>query len=184
MSGPALARLFVALELPDEVRSSLAAWARRARRGRAAVRLVDSEMLHVTLCFLGSRALDEVDVLADAVAGCARAVGELSLGAPLWLPTRRPRVLAVEVHDGTGALGELQATLAAALAEAVGWEPDKRRFRPHVTVARMRQGAAPRERELEPTPALRFQGQALTLYRSFLSPSGSVYQPLEQVELG
>jgi hypothetical protein len=42
---------------------------------------------------------------------------------------------------------------------------------------------APRERILGATPALRFQPAALVLYRSWLSPSGSGYEPLAQVAL-
>lgn len=181
-AGPR-ARLFAALDLPGPVRAELAGWARRARRGNAAVRLVEPEMLHVTLCFLGSRPVGEVAALAEAVASAGRPVGELSLGAPLWLPPRRPRVLAVEVHDEQGELDALQGDVARALAGTVDWTPERRRFRPHVTVARMREGTAPRERELEPTPSLVFAGEAVTLYRSWLSRSGATYEALERLAL-
>ena len=50
-------------------------------------------------------------------------------------------MLTVEVADATGALLALQERVVAALVEAVGYEPDRRRFRPHVTVARVRRGA-------------------------------------------
>jgi 2'-5' RNA ligase len=180
----ARARLFAALDLPGPVRGELAGWSRRARCGNAAVRLVDSEMLHVTLCFLGWRSLEEVPALGKALADAARSVAGLGLGAPLWLPPRRPRVLAVEVHDELGELGGLQGDVARAVSAAVDWEQEKRRYRPHVTVARMREGAAPRERELEPTPALGFSGEAVTLYRSWLAPAGATYESLERVALG
>jgi 2'-5' RNA ligase len=183
VSSPAHARLFAALDLPEAARQELAGWGRRARRGNASVRLVDPEMLHLTLCFLGRRPLAELPALAQALADAAQPVGELELGAPLWLPPRRPRVLAVEVHDGLGQLADLQGDVARMLSATSGWEPEKRRFRPHVTVARMREGTAPRERALEPTPMLGFAGEALTLYRSRLAPSGATYEPLERVAL-
>ena len=66
---------------------------------------------------------------------------DLALGDALWLAPRRPHVLTVEVADATGALLALQERVVAALVEAVGYEPDRRRFRPHVTVARVRRGA-------------------------------------------
>ena len=47
---------------------------------------------------------------------CGRVVGELSLGAPLWLPPRRPRALAVEVRDESGALLALKGDVLNALA--------------------------------------------------------------------
>jgi 2'-5' RNA ligase len=181
------ARLFVALDLPGEVRDAMAGWARRARRGSASMRLVDVEMLHVTLCFLASRPLAEVPAVGEAVAAVGLAAGAvegLSLGAPLWLPPRRPRVLAVEVHDPDERLGELQRDLVRAVSDAIDWQAERRRFRPHVTVARMREGTAPRDRALEPTPALVFAGEAVTLYRSWLAPDGASYEVLERVELG
>jgi 2'-5' RNA ligase len=183
----ATARLFIAADPPEAVRRELARWARTALGQRDGVRRVEPEALHVTLCFLGHRPLEEADELAAAVLGCAGATpvggGELEVGAPAWLPPRRPRVLAVELHDGSGALGELQAEVVAAVARAVDWEPERRRFRPHVTVARMRAGTPVGGRDLPATPALSFAPEALTLYRSRLQPSGAVYEPVARAEL-
>ena len=187
MSRSGFARLFVAADPPVAVRESLAVWARGVGRGRVALRLVEPEMLHVTLCFLGSRPVDEIDVLGETVARVAAAaapVSGLSLGAPLWLPSRRPRALAVEVHDPGGELGGLQAMLADALGRAIGWEPERRRFRPHITVARMSEGAAPRERGLAPTPDVRFAAQEVGLYRSWLAREGASYESLMRVGVG
>jgi 2'-5' RNA ligase len=200
VTGAGRGRLFVALDLPRDVRDAVAGWARRARRGSAQMRLVDGGMLHVTLCFLGSRPLAEVPALAGALGEAVRGLhgevfvgtsgGEagtpvdgLTLGAPLWLPPRRPRLLAVEIHDPLEGLNELHGEIVRAARAAIDWEPERRRFRPHVTVARMREGAAPRGRELEPTPALAFAGEAVTLYRSWLAPEGASYEALERVEL-
>jgi RNA 2',3'-cyclic 3'-phosphodiesterase len=180
----AFARLFVALELPVGVCDELAAWARLARSGGAAgLRLLEPDALHATVCFLGSRPVNEIERLGAAVVACAMPVRQLHVGAPLWLPPRRPRVLAVEVRDPEGDLGALQQAVVRGVSAACDWEPDRRRFRPHVTVARMRQGAAPRERELDATPALTFAGTALTLFRSWPSPQGASYEPLARAEL-
>ncbi len=181
MPPSATARLFVAIDLPAAVRVRLATWARgAAAQARAAgghLRLVEPELLHVTLCFLGGRPVEELEALGEAVGACAQPVGELSLGAPLWLPPRRPRTLAVEVHDDRdGALARLRDDVARALAEVCGFEPERRRFRPHVTVARMHERSAPRERFLPATPSLSFAPAALALYRSWLSPAGASYE--------
>ena len=71
---------------------------------------------------------------------------ELALGGALWLAPRRPHVLTVAVEDADGALAALQARVVEALAEAAGRdEPERRPFRPHVTVARVRRGGARRD---------------------------------------
>jgi len=187
--GGATARLFVAVDLPAEVRRALTAWARLAARGArssepaasAPLRVLDAELLHVTICFLGERPLQEVDSIAQELAACERASAHVSLGAPLWLPPRHPRALAVELHDDDGALAETHAQVTRKLQPG---EPRRHRFRPHVTVARMRHGDAPRERSLPPTPAHTFAPSELVLYRSWLSPQGASYEALSAFALG
>lgn len=189
MTRHATARLFVALDLPVEVRAQLAGWARRCAPG-GVLRLLDPETLHVTLCFLGERPVGEINAIGEGLArACAEAdaLGPLALGAPLWLPPRRPRALAVELHDDAdGALHALHEAILRELTAVCELEPDPaaggrgggRRFRPHVTVARLRASDAPHQRVLPATPALAFAAGAVTLQRSRLSPSGAGYECL------
>lgn len=201
------ARLFVAVDPPEELCERLTAWAREGARGthpeghtqgahgrqaggqaKASLRVLDAELLHVTLCFLGNRPAGEMDVLASELSTCNGRGGELSLGAPLWLPERNPRALAVELHDEGDRLASLQAEVVAALQRVSGWQPNgsphtsvkatasKRRFRPHLTVARLRRGEAPEQRALPPTPSASFSPRELVLYRSWLSPEGASYE--------
>lgn len=184
MTPSGRARLFVALDLPAEVREALGWWGREARHAAGPMRLVEVEALHVTLAFLGSRSVDEIEAIAAAMGvGSSEAlpVEGLSLGAPLWLPRRRPRVLGVEVHDDEGGLVALRDGVVAALSGAIDWEAERRVFHPHVTVARMRDGEAARGRVLPPTPGVGFVGERATLYRSWLAPSGATYEGLASV---
>jgi RNA 2',3'-cyclic 3'-phosphodiesterase len=193
MSREATARLFVAVDPPASVREQLAAWARDAaaglgfqasRRAGRPPRLIEPQALHLTLCFLGSRALEDIEAISGALSACPPYVGRLSVGAPLWLPPRRPRALAVEIHDRGDALARLQGTLARAISDAVDWEPERRRFRAHITLARMPQAAgSTRERAgelpaLPATPQLDFAPEAVVLYRSRLAPAGATYEAL------
>jgi 2'-5' RNA ligase len=181
--GAARARLFVALDLPPEVRDRLAAWGREQTRGREGLRLVDAAMLHVTLCFLGWREEGEAEGIGAAVAACAAPVPDLAVGEAAWLPPRRPRVLAVDLEDGRGAVGELQRRVSDALVATAGYEPERRAYRPHVTVARVRGRARLRAFELDPPARVAFTGAALTLYRSTLRRDGAFYSPLVRVGL-
>ncbi|HUB36428.1 MAG TPA: RNA 2',3'-cyclic phosphodiesterase [Solirubrobacteraceae bacterium] len=186
----ATARLFVALDLPRAARERLIAWARGALRelgmragGQESVRVLHPELLHLTLCFLGERPLAELQALREALRGCDATVGELAVGGPLWLPPRRPRALAVEIHDDPhGGLQALQRQLLGALARTCGFrERHQRRFRAHVTLARLRGGharGAAGGRQMMATPALAFTPQTMVLYRSRLSPEGARYEAL------
>lgn len=186
MSGER-ARLFVALELPGEVREALVRWGRSAVNRTEGVRPVARADLHVTLCFLGWRMLADVKAIAGACAVVReRGAVELGLGEPVALPRRRPRVLAVALEDRDEALAGVQAALAAAL-EAGGWyEREERAFYGHATVARAGRGARiPRAALLDPPPpAIRFQGTHVVLYRSHLRRSGASYEALARVRLG
>lgn len=189
----------MAVDPPERVRRRLAEWARgvaaQARESHAPaadLRLLDVDSMHLTLCFLGSRPVGEIEALAEAVRACEHRACELAMGAPLWLPPRRPRTLAVEIHDRGEELARTRQRLVQALCLASSWEPERRRFRPHITVARMRgggggggarsgRGAGARgteQQSLAATPQLAFEPEAIVLYRSWLAREGATYEPL------
>jgi RNA 2',3'-cyclic 3'-phosphodiesterase len=178
-------RLFVALDLPQDVREALLAWRSGVVRRIPELRLVAQDALHATLCFLGSRPAREVEPIAAA---CQTALGgasgpELGLGAGLWLPPRRPRVLGVRLDDSSGALAHIQDAVCTALSDGGWYKPEKRPFLAHVTVARVPARARVRAIELPPLQSLRFRAMAVTLYRSRLQRSGARYEPLASVVL-
>lgn len=179
------ARLFVALELPEAVRDGLAVWGTGVAAGLPGVRSVAVESLHVTLCFLGWVEVGEIEAVAGAcgvVAGMPAA--ELRVGRGIWLPARRPSVLAVELSDDGGRLGAVQSALSEALAGGGWYRPEKRPFLAHVTVARVgRRARARRGSELPDVPdGLSFGPTTVTLFRSRLSPAGARYEGLASVE--
>jgi len=184
------ARLFVALDLPDDVREGVVAWGREALADPA-LRRVAPESLHVTLAFLGYRPEKEIERIAAAVEESAAPAPWVELRDPEQRPPRgRARLFALPaISPGAEAL---QAGLQQRLVEEGFYEPEKRPFWPHVTVARVRPEArgsrrpavvseppGPLPPELsEPRIAVR-----MTLYRSVLQPTGARYVPLAQVEL-
>jgi RNA 2',3'-cyclic 3'-phosphodiesterase len=179
------ARLFVALELPETVRGRLAAWGEGVARSVPGVRAVPGESLHVTLCFLGWVDVGEVDAVAAACGVAAGMPGSLlRVGDGIWLPARRPRVLAVELDDLGARLGAVQSALSEALAEGGWYTPERRRFLPHVTAARVGRGARVRRgSELPSLPdEVSFPGTTVTLFRSRLSPAGARYEGLASFE--
>lgn len=164
------ARLFVALEVPEGVRRAVAGWARETVGDDDALRLVAPESMHLTLAFLGHRPQEEIEPVGEAVtetAATASAPVALRVGEALWLAPRRPHVLTVAIEDPEGGAAALYDALWERL-EALGHERERRAFRPHVTVARVRHGARVRPHELPPPPEAAFTAPALTLFRSHL----------------
>lgn len=175
-------RLFVALDLPADARAALAAWADAAAPPQ--VRRMPVANLHVTLAFLGARGADDAAAAGALLAGLARPLGTLHTAGALWLAPRRPHVLTVAL-GAQEALSSLHGDVVAGLTAAIGFEPDRRPFRPHVTLGRVPRSARIDTRgELDPpVPELAFDACALTLYRSHTGPGGARYEPLERVQL-
>lgn len=124
-------RLFFALWPDPAVRRALAGLGREAAAGRG--RPVHPEDLHLTLVFLGSVAPERLEQVTAAAGRVRFQPFELRLDHYGWWP--RPRVLwcaPAEVPPPLPALfGELQRELAAC-----GFAPEKRAYRPHITLAR------------------------------------------------
>jgi RNA 2',3'-cyclic 3'-phosphodiesterase len=183
------ARLFVALELPETVRAAIVRWRARALGGELAVALrpVAAESLHVTLCFLGAVPVGAVGAIGDACLAAVAAEGadlpRLELSEPVWLPPRRPRVLGVGIADFCGALVRVQSSLSRALIDGGWYRPEERPFLAHVTVARAGRKEHPRAVPLPAPPAVGFEGERVTLFRSRLGGGGARYEPLRVVEL-
>ncbi len=184
------ARLFVALDLPDDLRGGIVAWGREALTDPA-LRPVAPESLHITLAFLGHRPEGEI----EAIAGVVRE----RIGPAPWVelldPEQRPprgqaRLYALPaLSPGAEAL---QESLAQGLAEGGFYEDEKRPFWPHVTVARVRpEGRGSRRPAVVERPPGRLPEttsearicRRMTLYRSELQPTGARYIPLAQVKL-
>ncbi|MEJ7718337.1 MAG: RNA 2',3'-cyclic phosphodiesterase, partial [Thermoleophilaceae bacterium] len=136
-------RLFLALDLPDDVRGRLVSWRDAALAGRdEELRPVPAEALHVTLVFLGGVEAPDVGAVADtaldALAGVAAPV--LAPTGVRGVPARRTRLLALDLADEDGRAAVLASTAAAALAACGLHEPERRPFWAHLTLARVRSG--------------------------------------------
>jgi 2'-5' RNA ligase len=180
--GPARVRLFAALDIPEDVRAELARWSREVAEPIEGLRVLDAESFHVTLCFLGWREVGEVERIGGIVERCAAPARGLALNGAAWFAPRRPRVLAAGVADPGGELAALHSSLSGALAAEVGYEPEHRRFNPHITVARVR-GEIRRPPELPAPAPLAFDGTAVTLYRSHAGGGPARYEPVARAAL-
>jgi RNA 2',3'-cyclic 3'-phosphodiesterase len=189
--GSPRVRLFVALELPQAILDGLIEWRDAALGSRDELRLLPAASLHVTLVFLGYQAEKDVERIGELSFSGPVAPFQLQAQRIVGVPAGRPRLFALALEDADGALGRWQAELSDRLAKARLYEPEKRPFWPHLTLARFKRGAPPararaRHIALPDLPDMvrePFTADRATLFKSLLRPAGAVYEPLATREL-
>jgi 2'-5' RNA ligase len=179
-------RLFVALDIPGEVRRSIADFALALRPHAPHARWARIEGAHVTLKFIGEMPAEQLDPIRHAIER-VRAAQPIQLdfrGVGFFRSDRRPRVLWVGVHAST-ALAELTAEIERRLA-SLGIPPESRPFEPHLTLARFdrpsESGDLPQVIARSAVPEFGSTvAREFHLYQSRLAPTGAVYTRLETV---
>jgi 2'-5' RNA ligase len=175
-----LQRCFVALVPERDTLDALDAWrAPLGARRTSGVHWVAREQIHLTIRFIGALTPHVFESLVRDWATLAPELGAAPTQRIGLLPSaKRPRVLAVELV-ASAALAALVERVDALLDRA-GASYEKRQFRPHLTVARIRGDARIHHRDLEtvrPAPPLaRFH--ALELVSSTLTQHGPQYATL------
>jgi 2'-5' RNA ligase len=183
-------RVFIAIELPDSLKSQLEQVQQELKSLRLKARWVRVENIHLTLKFLGDIDAGDIDDIGGAMAGAAADSAPLALkigGIGFFPGIKRPRVVWVGLGGEIRNLLNLQLNLADRLA-AIGFAKEKRSFKAHLTLGRIRQAANPAAVrrilkgyiELGDHP---FVADRMTLFQSTLKPTGAVYSKLKETEL-
>jgi 2'-5' RNA ligase len=177
-------RCFLAIAVPGPIAQRLTEVAGRLRAGRA----LPPENLHLTLAFLGEQERPAVEELHFALDRLRQQAFEIVFG-PLGTFGNPPASVHAEVRPSPG-LDALHRSVHGAV-HAAGIALERRRFRPHVTIARLARKLAPDEvaavtkflgnHAASPLPG--FTADALTLFRSWTRPEGSIYEPLAEYPL-
>ena len=131
-------RLFTALRLPPSIAMQLSL----LKGGLNGARWIDTENYHVTLAFFGDVDRHVANDMALALGGIDRYAFELRIDRLDAFGNGKPRALYARIEP-VPALMELQAEIER-LARRHGVPPDRRKFLPHVTLARLK-GTAPHE---------------------------------------
>lgn len=182
-------RTFIAIDLPSEVKEGLSTFTESLKgRGLSDVRWVKPGGIHLTLKFLGDIPPSTVPLLLDAIESAAESHHSFILGLGnlgVFPNPNNPRVLWVGLNGGLSALGQLQASVEEQ-CQFLGFEPERRRFTPHLTLGRVRrtlpepQGDLVRDAlEEEAGPGeLQWPVEEIHLIHSTLTPQGAVYRSL------
>jgi 2'-5' RNA ligase len=125
-------RLFTALELPADIVFSLSL----LRGGLPGARWIDKENYHVTLRFIGDVDGRTADAVAESLEQISRTSFSLQVNGLGAFGSRKPHSVWAGITM-TPELNDLQAELERRIRR-VGLEPERRKFAPHVTLARLR----------------------------------------------
>jgi len=184
-------RAFVAVEMSQPIRDDVGRLIERLRRAGGPVKWVAPANLHLTLKFLGEIGEDAVPRAIAILRECIQGVAPFALsvrGAGAFPTPARPRVLFVDAHDEPPCLANIAKRLDKAMT-AIGVPREKRKFRNHVTIGRVRKPStaiADMADELGKATERSFGTmtvEEVVLMKSDLRPDGPVYTPVERVAL-
>lgn len=176
-------RLFVALPLPDPIRQQL----NLLQFLLPLPRRVPPENLHLTLAFLGDTPTDRAEDAHHALEAIRAPAFPLALAGVGAFGEAQPRLVYAGVAPSPELL-HLQRKIDTALRRA-GLSPERRRFHPHVTLARVDPRRIDRERLVaamlanDGFAAGPFEVEAFALYRSQLGGEAAHYEELARYPL-
>ena len=184
-------RAFIAIELPDEITAFIHKIQEGLRSYGFKARWVRPENIHLTLKFLGDINNEDIKKAGDAIISAAGENASMSLGAKgigFFPGVKRSRVIWTGIAGQTKELTDLQKTLDGKL-DTVGFPKEKRPFKGHLTIARIKRKIDARRlvdamKEFGRFESKTFIADEVVLFKSELKPSGAVYSKLMSAALG
>jgi RNA 2',3'-cyclic 3'-phosphodiesterase len=187
---PETFRAFIAIELPEDVRSFLGEAQKVLKTYGFRVKWVRPQNIHLTLKFLGNTDTADTDTIVEAMALAVKdyaAVPLAAKGIGVFPDIRRPRVIWAGMNGQIEILKDLQQTLDSHLA-GLGFPGETRRFKAHLTLGRVR-GKIASALLIEAIDRLKgfesesFEVSQIILFKSELRPGGAVYSKVQRVFL-
>jgi 2'-5' RNA ligase len=186
-------RSFIAVELPDETKLKLKQLEAQLKSGRRyAMKWVAPDSIHLTLKFLGNIAIDRTGEITGAIEEAARGISPFQVnvtGLGVFPNSKRVQVTWVGLDGQTEKLVQLQQNIESGM-EKLGFIPEKRRFTPHLTIARFRDHASPGERQDfgQLIASIRFDAgpfivDSISLMKSQLTREGAIYTRISSIKL-
>jgi 2'-5' RNA ligase len=177
-------RTFIAIEIPPEVKSVLAAFQSELRRVGANVGWSNPESIHLTLKFLGEVDEKLVREIGQICVDLAAEYQPFQLGLAgvgVFPNARKPRVLWAGLSGDVEKTAEMQRLLNDRLTP-LGFEREEKDFNPHLTLGRIKSEKKIREllavANAYPLAPLAFDVRELVLMKSELLPAGARYTSL------
>ncbi len=185
-------RLFIALPLPVQVENALKSIIQNLKKYDERIRWVNPSNIHVTLRFLGETDPKQVpelkQIITDATTTCKPfAVRITKIGA--FPNIRHPRIIWAGFHDDLVSVqvNKLASIIEQSVRES-GFEPEKKKFRPHLTLARIKNPASlkalPQILQNYKIEPIECKLNKICLFQSTLTPKGPIYDRIVEANLG
>lgn len=189
---PNTIRAFIAIELPETIKSSIETIQTRLKATGLPMRWVRADNIHLTLKFLGDIGENEIEGIESALNDSVGSQTPLTLSAKgigVFPGIRRPRVVWVGIQDhetGIGLAG-LQKSIENQL-HPIGYSKEGRPFKGHLTVGRVKGYVDGRKLQEALNSFQRFESQPVVvneffLIKSDLKPAGPEYTKLIRIPL-
>ena len=184
-------RTFVAIEIPSKVRTRAASVANGLRTEGDPFRWVEADNLHLTLKFLGEVEDRDVYQICQSVKRVAAELSPFSVeisGVGAFPKLEKPRVVWLGVDEPENHLESLFAVLEDAMADH-GFPREPRKFKPHVTLGRLRQGRrSPADMASQIRRKIEFKAgdvpvSELVVFSSELTSAGPLYTAMGRAPL-
>lgn len=183
-------RLFVAVNIPEELKDKIAEVQSRLKKVPLDIRWVDNENFHLTLKFLGEVSDQKRESVISAVSKAVKGFGVFSVsfyGLGVFPNINRPRVVWVGVKEGETKLKELAARIDNELLQ-YDFEKEKRDFSGHLTLGRVRSlknisDLSKKIPAYEKTDFGSFAAANVDLMQSNLSPKGARYTCIKSMSI-
>ncbi|MFH1857652.1 MAG: RNA 2',3'-cyclic phosphodiesterase [Candidatus Omnitrophota bacterium] len=190
MASLEVLRTFIAFPTSESLIQKIDSLQSELKKLKLDAKFVDPHKIHLTLKFLGDTPVSSLEKIQKAVEEVAKHHVPFSVSIDTFgaFPNfRAPRVLWVGSQEGSREAENLSGELSEALS-AFGFEKEERKFKGHLTLARLRSlKNAGRLSEFGENYVLpwkeTFVCEALTHYKSTLTPKGALYEPLCQLSL-
>src|SRR6267143_2484533 len=176
-------RVFIAVDLPNELRKELAELERQLKPLTDTVKWVAPESIHITLKFIGEVPDKQAEDIDAALTGLTWKPFTVTVRGVGFFPgNRSPRVFWAGMEAPT--MQKLAEELDSRM-ERSGFEKEKRAFRPHITLARARDSRIDSSLVAAASKYAEHQFGSFTvdrifLFKSILKPTGAVYERLRE----
>lgn len=186
-------RIFTAIDISEQTRQRVSGYIENLRREFSGLRVgwEKAEKLHLTLKFLGDCDERQLKDLETAVSNAAKIFAETRndvnikiqiLDTGVFPSKRNAKILWLGLHDERQSLSKLNQILETECGK-IGFEKEKRNFKPHLTIARLRElqkSGNLVEKHLENRfEPVEFEVSEIVIYESKLLPTGSIYRKLK-----